>query len=332
MPSERASVNQKIQIGAESTSSLGASVAAGKLLENYDFTIGVMADVKNYRPTGRKYDTVTEENIEWTEATLGGVMDYNSLIYPLAGVFGTASPANHSPSTTAKDWIFTPPVTGSVTPQTYTIQQGDAVRAHQFSYGLFTDFGYKVTRKDATCTGKLLGQLLTDGATLTSSPVAVSLAPIVGKAWNVYLDATSGGLGTTQLLKVLSFEFSASGMYGPFYALNRANTSYTGHVDLAPKTTVKLMLEADSNGMALLGYMQNNTTMFLRFDAQGATIDVPNTIKNEFIHDLAVRVTKPNPFKDDAGIFACEWELTVVEDSTWAKSQTVTCTNLITAL
>lgn len=334
---ERSTVNQKIQVGAEATTALGTAVAAGKLLECFDFIFGINADVKEYTSTGRKYPSVVEENIEWTDGTMGGELDYNGVIYPLASAMGSVSPVAHLASVTAKDWIFTPPVTGSIVPQTYTFQQGDAVRAHQLAYGLFTEFGYKATRKDATTSGKLIAQLLSDGATLTSSPTAIALAPVIGKHWNVYLDSTSGALGTTQLTRVLSIEYMMTGIYGPFYALNRANASFTAHVDLHPKTTVKLLVEADVNGMALLGYLQSGTTYYLRFDAQGNQIasDGPGAIKNEFKHDMAVKVSKPNPFKDDNGIFAIEWDLTVVEDPAWGaagQSQQVTVTNLLTAL
>jgi len=49
-------------------------------------------------------------------------------------------------------------------------------------------------------------------------------------------------------------------------------------------------------------------------------------------HDMAVKVSKPTPFKDDKGVFAEEWEFTVVEDATWGNAQKVTVTNLLTAL
>lgn len=334
---ERSTVNQRVQIGAEATTALGTPVAAGKLLECFDLIVGINADVKEYTATGHKYPSVVEENIEWTDGTLGGEMDYNGMIYPLASAMGSVSPVAHLASATAKDWIFTPPIYGSIVPQTYTVQQGDTVRAHQLAYGLFTEVGYKATRKDATVSGKLIAQLLSDGATLTASPTAVALAPVIGRHWNVYLDTTSGGLGGTLLTRVLSIEYMMTGIYGPFYALNRANASFTAHVDLAPKATVKLLVEADAAGMALLGYLQTGTTYYLRFDAQGNQIasDGPGSIKNEFKHDMAVKVSKPNPFKDDGGIFAIEWDLTVVEDPAWGasgQSQQVTVTNLITAL
>lgn len=331
---ERTSINQKVQIGAESTTTLGTPVAAGKLLECFDWTFGINADVVDYNPTGRKYVSIREENTEWVDGTLGGILDYNGAVYPLAGVFGSVSPVAHLSSTTAKDWIFTPPLTGSVVPQTYTLQQGDSVRAHQTAYSLFTQFGYTLTRKDIKCSGKFMTQPISDGATLTSSPTAVALAPVAGKQVNVYLDPTSSGLGTTQLLKVLQVDYSFDNVYGPFFPLNRANLGYTAHVDLMPKATVKLKLEADATGMAFLGYLQTGTTYYLRVDCQGVQIasDGPGAINNKFTHDMAIKVGKPSTFSDDAGIFAIEWECAVVEDTTWGKAQTITVTNLLAAL
>jgi hypothetical protein len=335
---ERTTVNQKVQIGAELTTALGTAVAASKLLQCFDFQFGINGDVTFYRATGRKYDSVQEENTEWVDGTMTGPIDYNGVIYALAGAMGSVAPAAHAgPSATAKDWVFSPPVSGSIVPQTYTIEQGDSVRAHKFAYGLFTQFGYKGTRKDITCSGKLIAQPLSDGITLTSTPTAVALSPVPAKQVNVYLDTAFGGLGGTQLTRVLSVDFTMDSIYGPLYAFNRTNLGFTAHVDLAPKCTMKLKVEADSAGMALLGYLQSGVTYFLRVDAMGSTAiaaDGPSSanIFNEFKHDMAVKFNKPTAFADDQGVFAIEWEAVIVEDSGWGHSQQLTVTNLITAL
>lgn len=329
---ERAAINQRVQCGAESTSALGTAVAANKLLQNYQMNFGIEADVMFYTPTGRKYPTVQEENKEWTIGTMTGTLDYNSVIYPLASAMGSVAPIAHGISSTAKDWIFTPPLTGSIVPQTYTFQQGDTVRAHQLSYGLFTQFGYKGDRGKFETSGKLIGQLLTDGITMTASPTAVALAPVVAKQINVFLDSSSTNFGTTQLTRVLSIDYTMDSIYGPFWSLNRSNTSWTAHVDLLPKCTCKLKLEADSNGMAILGNLQSGSTVFVQVDAQGIPIDVGNSINNEFKHQFAAKVGKPSTFSDDQGIFAIEWELTIHESSSWGNSQMFTVTNLLTSL
>ena len=335
---DRFTVNQRLQLGVESTSTPGTPVTTGmKLLECYDWTLGIDGDVKFYKPTGHKYDTEQEENTEWVAGTLGGILDYNGVLYPLASVCGSASPVAHGPSVTAKDWIYTPPVTGSATPQTYTAQQGDAVRAHQCAYGIFMDFGYKFTRKDVSVSGKLMGQALSDGITLGSSPTAVAMAPVAAKHINLYLDSSSGALGTTQLTRVLAGDFAFTGVYGPAFFMNRSQLSYTTHVDLAPKAVFKLKMEADANGMAPLSYLQAGTTYWLRVQGLGsaaiATDGTSSTnIYNEFRHDMAIKFNKPSTFADDQGVFAIEWECQVVEDPTWGKAQVFTVTNLLTAL
>lgn len=296
----------------------------------------IMADVKTYRPSGRKYDMIQEENTEWVDGTITGAVDYNSVIYPMEGIWGSVSAVGHGGSSTAKDWIFTPPVTSpSIVPQTYTVQQGDSIRAHQIAYGLFYEMGYKGNRKDFSMTGKFYGLPLSDGITMTSSPTAIALAPVPSKHVNVYLDTTSAGLGTTQLTRVLNIDYSMASTYGLLYVFNRATTGYTAHVDIVPKCSIKLKVEADVNGMAMLGYLQTGTTYFMRVQAQGSTAiatDGPGNVYNTITHDMAVKVIKPNTFGDDQGVYAIEWEFDVIEDPGWAKSQTCTVTNLITAL
>ena len=327
---ERTTINQRVQVGAEATTALGTSVAASKILQCFDFTMGISGDINAYTPTGRKYVAEQEENTEWVDITVGGDFDYNGVTYLLASAMGSVAPAAHGVSVTAKDWIFSPPVTGSVVPQTYTLEQGDAVRAHKVTYALATQFGYKGTRKDLTVSGKMIAQPIADAITMTSTPTAIALAPVVSKQVNVYLDPTFGALGTTQLLKVLSVDYSMDNIYGPLWVFNRTNVGYTAHVDLMPKPTFKLKVEADSAGMALLGYLQSGTTYFLRVQALGNVIDT--AINNTFQHDMAIKVGKPSTFADDQGVFAIEWDCTVVEDTDWGKSQIFTVTNLIASL
>lgn len=331
---ERASINQRVQIGAESTSALGTPVAASKLLQCFDFVFTINGDVQTFVPTGHKYTSVQEENTEWVDGAITGNMDYNGVLYPVSGVMGAVSPVAHGSSTTAKDWILTPPTSGSIVPQTFTVQQGDSTHAHSFAYGLFTQFGYKFDRKTVSSTATMIGQPISDGITLTSSPTAIAIAPMVAKQFNVYLDSSTGALGTTQLPKALQVDYTMSNVYGPFWPINRANIGFTAHVDMQPACTIKLMVEADTQGMQLLSYLQSGTTYYLRVQAIGSQIasDGPGAVNQTFTHDMAIKVGKPSAYQDSNGIFAIEWVCTIVEDAVWAKAQTMTVTNLLTAL
>jgi hypothetical protein len=334
---ELAYINQRTQLAAESVA--GTAVAATKRLNCFDFVFGALPAVSAYRPSGTKYDAAQEEDTELSNITVGGILDYNGLPYLLSGVMGIVAPVNHSPSTTAKDWIYVPPVSGSVACQTYSFENGDAVRARKFCYGTLSDFGYKGTRvAPFMISAKGFGQPLADGISMTASPTDIALAQVTEPQFNIYLDTTSAGLGTTLLTRCFSVDYSFGGIQAPFWALARATVGFTGIVDASPKTTIKILLAADSTGFAaMLGYMQTGQTVYLQVDAQGATIDTPNSIKNEFKHQLAIKVGKPTDFKEEQKIFATEWECTVVQDPLWVTNslptaQKITVTNLITAL
>ncbi len=330
---DRMFVNQVVQIGPEATP--GTIVPATKRLECYTIEDGIMADVAQFRSIGHKYSIEQEELAEWMESNVSGNLDFNGSIYILNSALAKVTPTAHGSSSTAKDWTFAPPVAGAASPQTYSIEQGDSVRAHKMGFGLFTDFGYKLTRKTevALNSTKMLHQAINDNSTMTASLPNVAVSPIVGKMAKFYLDPTSGALGTTQILMPLSFEFGTTGLFGPVWAMT-GGASWNAYADLPPKTTGKIMLEANAEGMALLPYLQAGTIMYLRCDLLGPEIDVPNSIYAEFRHDMAVKFGKPAAFKDEQGIFAIEWEYEVVEDPNWSSGQShvIRVTNLLTAL
>jgi hypothetical protein len=426
----RATINQTLQFGVESTA--GTNVAANKLINCYAIVLGAMAPVTEFSATGRKYPTVVIENAEWVEGTVTGSFDYNGIVYILASVCGAPVIAAHGASATAKDFTFTPPLTGSVAPQTYTIEQGEnnasgnAIYNHKVNYGIFTEFGYSGDRQTGfTISGKLMAQALQRAITMTSTPTSVVLQPSAGKHFNFYLDATSAALGTTQVLSPLKTTYLFNNLYGMFFPMNRANIGWQSHVDLNPGCTIQLLLQADAYGMTQLSYLQAGTTQFMRVQGQGAIIDnlqvvtiaggatggtftlsykgqttanitysaaltsatvntafqllstvgsngvvtgsaggpytftfsgplvgdmSPVGITNvaltggtptvasvatayaQFQHDMAVKVNKPNPFQDDNGVYAIQYDFTIVEDATWANAQKFVCTTLLTAL
>jgi hypothetical protein len=277
-----------------------------------------------------------EENKEWSEAKLSGWLDFNSLVYLLSGAYGAATPALHSPSTTAYDWNWDAVLSGPASPKTYTIEQGDTVRAQKHTYGLINDFQYKITRSEATFSAGMIGQAITDAITLTTLTTSAELAisSVLGKYINIYYDTTSGAIGTTIFAKPLEIAFAKSGIYVPFWTLNRTNTSFTSHLDMAPKTTIKMLTEADAAGMALLTDLQADATTikYMRVEAVGPTIDAGNSLKATINHDMAVRVSNVQPWKDSGGVYAIEWEFEIVEDPTWGHSDKFLVTNLLSAL
>ena len=420
---DRVSLNQRVQFGVETTS--GTGVPANKLLSCFNIVMGVKPEVKTYRGTGRRFPSVQEENTEYTDIAISGSLDYQGLSYLVSGPWGGATITTPTNGINARAWAWTPPVSGAITGKTFTVEQGDSVRAHKVNYGLTTGFSYKVTRHETSCAGTAIAQQLQDAITMTSSPTAVALSPVAGKHINLYVDTTSTGLGTTLYTRAFSIDYQYGNGFGPFWPLNRANLSFGGVADLPPACMVKLLLEADAQGMGNLVHLQAGDFLYPRVDALGPVIDNTQTVTlgtqssgtftltykgqttttiaynaasgavqtalqalstigagNATVagsaggpytvtfaaalatdttamtgsgaalttpgnfaitqtqvyyamqHDMAIKLTNITPFQDVEGIYAVEFEGTIMEDGAWSsgQAQKMTLTNQLTAL
>jgi hypothetical protein len=321
MPSpstHRSTVNQNTQIGIETTP--GTIVPANRLLEAFSVKFGVKADVKTFRAQGRKYPSVAVENTEMTEGSFSGELDYIAIIYLIHCMIAPVTLTLHAPSTTVSDWgPISPALSGNYSPKTFSIEHGDSIRAEKAGYGLFTGLNYKIVRKEAlTLEAPFMAQQITDNITMTATPTIVALSPAVGKHFNIYLDPTSAAIGSTLLLNPMELSYSSSDYYTQFWPIVRANASWISQIDQAPKVEVKLTIEADSAGMSPLTQLQTGAYLYMRVDAVGPIIDIPNSINASFRHDMALKVTNIADFSDKDGVYATEYTMMLAEDSGWS--------------
>jgi len=321
---DRASIFQVVQVGVETTP--GTSVAASKRLQSMTIEPGPKVDIKTYRASGSKFSSIAALGKEWTEATIGGGLTYSEIVYPLSSIVGAATPTG----TTAKTWVFAPSTSAPDTAKTFTVEQGSSVRAHKYTYGLFTALGMKFSRDACEIDGSMLGSAMTDGITMTSSPTYVELVPVLPTQVSIYLADTAAGLDSaTALGRAMSAEWNLSDRFGPVWVLN-GSTTWAGFVETEPSLDVKLMVEADAEGMALLSTMRAGSTKFVRILAVGAEIStgVNYTLKI----DTACKVTDVDPFSDEDGVFAIGWNMKAFHDSTWGKATQITVINQVASL
>lgn len=324
---ERASVFQVTQLGLETTP--GTSVAANRRLQAVSIEPAIKAEVSAIRPTGVKFPTGAAPGREWVEASISGMAAYNDLAYLLASVLMKATPAQQG-TTTAYLWTFTPAQAAADTVATYTVETGSSVRAGKFTYGLVTKFTLKADRNTVEVGGSLIGRAYQDGITMTGSPTQVALQPVLPTHVSVYADDTSGALGTTKLTRLLSAELSISNRFGTLWTLDAAESAWVAHVELQPTATLKLLVEADAQGMGLLTTMRAGSKKYIRLKAVGPVIE---GIYNYTLQcDLAGTVTDVGEFSDQDGVYAIEWTLQATYDSAWGKALEVALTNTLTAL
>lgn len=330
MTALRATVNQKVQLGWEATA--GTPVPANKLVEAWEVTLGSKVATKQFRATGRRHNTASELLTDMSTGKLKGVACYNSMGYLYGNLYGKATPVAHSPSTTAYDSIWTPPISGALAPSPWTIQQGDGNYGEQYAYALISGFAHEVSRKsEVTQSGDLFAQALTTGASLTASPSAIPVVPMVGGHFNLYLDGTSAGIGSTQIVNPIKFGPSASGYFNQFWPVNRSNASFGSHVDAAPKFEFKLLLEADTQGWSLRANLTAGTRCYVREQATGPVLDAGNSINYGYTHDFCLFVTNVSDLQDSDGVYAIEWTMELAEDTSWGSGQAhkITLTNAI---
>ena len=319
---ERSSLNQNIQIGVESVH--GTAVAATKRLQSIGIEPSISVEKDNFRPIGSKFNALSTLGKEWAEASLSGRATYTELQYLFSSVI-------NSPVVTttggATEWVFTPSNRADDDPKTYTIEHGSGVRADRFSYGLVTEVGLTFNRSAIEVSGSMMARAIEDGITMTSTGVtALPLVPVLPTQVSVYLDDTAAALGTTKLTRMISGEFHLGARFGPVWVLDAANPSFVNHIETAPDLTSTLTLQADSQGMGLLGNLRDGDTKFLRIEAIGGMIGATSTPYRLAI-DLAGKVSDTGGFSDADGVYAIEFSLLGVNDAVWDKAVQVTLVN-----
>lgn len=325
---ERTTISQIVQIGVESTP--GTSVAATKKLTTVEITPAIKTNVEKYRGAGYKYATVAAMGKEWVEAGIKGGMTYTELVYLLSSLLKTTTAViiNDGPGYT---WSFAPATTTEDTVKTFTVEHGSSVRAGKFLYGLVTGLAYEITREKCEITGgTMLGRGYTDGASLSGGATELAIVPILPTQVSVYLDSTAAGLGGTKLTRVLSVGYEMSNRFGTVWPINAAETSWAAHVELEPTAQLKLKVEADSSGMALLTNLRAGSSVFVRVEAIGPLIET--AVYYKFVHDIAGKVMDISEFSDQDGVYAVEFTIDQVHDATWGKSMNIDVVNLLTAL
>lgn len=325
---ERSSLLQGVQVGVETTP--GTGVSASKYLQSLGFMLKPELEMQRFRPAGSKVDTLVTLGKNYASGDLTGRGTYDEIVYALSSVLCTSA-AVTTTGTTGKLWTFTPTWNAEDTQKTFTIEQGGSVRAHKVVGAILTDFGINITRDTVDLSGTVLAQAFTDGITLTATPTAIPLIPILPSQVSAYIDTAGASLGTTKYLRLFEAELTIGGRYGAVWPLNAALASYAATVETEPDFQIRLLLEADSTGMGMLTNAAAGSTMFVRVEAVGGTIAAgPATYK--YTQDCACKVESIDNLDDTDGIYTIEVTARLVYDATWAKFLQIAVINSTAAL
>lgn len=319
------SSNVVSQLGQESV--IGGGGSAGKKLRSLMIEPSDEQTIREIMAQGHRFDTGTVIDKSWSSFNCSEkVMTYTEHLYCLENIFGASSVTLIDTMTQQR--VYNVALTGSITPKTWTHQWGDpADNVNQYGYGLLVDYDEKWDRDSGVSnSGTGIAQLISTGNTFTSSPTSLAEVPVGAADFNVYLDTTGAGLGTTQITdEIAILEWSIKGMKSERWAANRSDASFAGHVDLKPKTEAKITFYEGSVARPIIASLKTGSTYFLRIDAQGPLIETGTP--NEYYmarRDMAIKLLKNAPLKDSKGIYGRELQFVIVEDATWGKALVLT--------
>src|SRR5262245_62012978 len=321
---EVATVASSIQIGAETTP--GTAVAASKLLNYLGLAPGIELTFNRFRPMGQKYAGALTPGQDSTSSDVSGQGSYSELIYPFCSVFQNVTPT--TVDTTAKLWTFTPAARTEDSIKTFTVEAGSSTRAQKAPYVLFTGIELTFNRTDGvTLGGSAIGQAIQDNITLTGSPTGVEDVPILPTHLDVFVDPTSGAIGTTKLTRDFNAVFRCTDRFSPVWPINSTLGSYGSHCEIEPTVQVEITVEADTQGMGYLANARAGTTVYLRLSAVSTLLAGAATAKYQLWIDVAGKVSAINAFDDSDGVKVLTYTFDAVYDSGWAKAFTIALQN-----
>lgn len=327
---ERATVFEGVQIGVEVTP--GTAVAANKKLQGLELIPGMKGEFQEFRPQGYKHNTIVVPTKEWTGLKLNGVPAFNDMLYLLSGLVSVPVTTQIIPSTgLAYRHVFASDSDGPDTIKTYTAEKGSSVRAGKWPYMLFTELGMKWTRKETTLDGSAIGQRYQDNIVLTATPTEIALVPVLPTYVDILVADSAAGLGAASPLnRAFEAEWKLGDRFNPVWRLRSTDESYAAHVETEPSLTGKLMVAADTEGMAFITTMRAGATKFVRIKCQGALIETGNYYLLQV--DTAFKCTEPEEFKDHEGVYAYGVNFTAAHDATWGKAYEITLQNTLATL
>lgn len=270
-----ATLNQRVQLGVESSFGVVPGSGSNRSLLSLTLVPDPKFEYLMYRPTGYRFNATQVPTYDHSEWKPGGPLSYTEFAYLASGLWGLPTFTTPTNGVVARQMAWSPLLTGAQGGVTYQLQHGDATRMRQVNGCQVAGFDLDFDRSKCDVSGGvLIGQQIQNNAgAFTATPTSQSIWPVEPEHWNVFLDPTSANIGTTQLLRVFSVKFSWGNGYVPEWVLNRANASYAGVLDAAPKVVITLKAMPDASQDQWWVNARAAQTGYLRLNAQGLPID-----------------------------------------------------------
>lgn len=317
---DRMLVSEVQQIGVESTA--GTAVTPTIQFVGLNIDIDTNLEVDEFKPAGQLPESIVAPRQEWASGSLSGFPTYTEIAYPLSNLLGAATITTPSGATNARRWLWEPDEATPWTPKTWTLRRGvPGGTAEESAYLLLSGLRLTFSRTAAPeISGDLFGRRLDYTASMATTGISTQTnVPILATQVDVYLDATSGGLGGTQLTRDFAFEWAISDLFDMIWPLNSSLASFSAHSVKAPTIEAMLRMGNDAAGRALVTNMRAGSTVFVRLVANGGTDSIESGQDYQLTIDTALKVMSAPSRADENGLSTLEWSFRNVYDADWGK-------------
>jgi hypothetical protein len=252
--------------------------------------IGWDVEKEYFRAAGSK--AVTGENTltEIGTADLEVIQDYNAMLPLLAGVFGppVTTPLAIGPPAAYEHVFEIDPYAAEVL-AAFTAMWGDPVRALRATYMVFHGLTFGVQRNELSLSANAILRAPETGIALPSSGVTtIPMQSVRASKYNVFVDTTWAGLGTTKL-RLYATEIQFGDRLGPDWVIDSELASFSELLENDDiDYTQSLVVGFDAAAESLIDEALDGELKFVRTAATGADINGTDAYALEF--DTAVRL------------------------------------------
>lgn len=323
---EQPNVNVVTQIVPEVTP--GTTIACTHQFSDFALADGAHIDTYPFSPQGHAYVVASARGKGWSELKPVGDAGFNGIVYPLSSLFGPAVITLATGGVASHQWKWTPPIVGMALGQTFTVERGiTGGQARKYGYTTFDMLKLMYTKTDITIDGHAWAREIVTGATLTALTAAAIIPsfPLRGTDTSLFIDPTSGAIGTTQMTRVGAMDVTFNNYSTPWYGIDATQTSFSMLVPDKPKVDITFRVQNDAAGIALYNtYVTTGATAYTRFQTIGPIAD--GTAHFTVTLDMALKLTAPQDFTADGPIEVIPYTAVLAEDPTWASGQAIVVT------
>jgi hypothetical protein len=324
----RPAVNIINQLGVETVK--GTAVPAIRKMTELSISLTPELQTKFFRAAGYKVDTTGVNQREWTKGKYDGVLSYNSIIYILESMFGSA--AGGVATGSGFTWQYDPLSTGqNPNNKTFSIEHGDSIAVQKAAYAILNSCSFDFGTDDVKVSGEVLAQTLGAGAITTASVTEIATNPVTVNQLDIYVDPTAAALGTTRLTDCYNESVAFGPAYGPKFIHDTTFPSFKELIEMI--ISLKFSFEAEFSAQARALYLAakaaNLPHQFLRIKATGPLISVG--VNNLIQIDLCGALESAD--ENTGGLMdTYKFNFNAVHDVTWGKYCSIKVVNALATL